>query len=300
MPNYQFLHTFLQVYRLGSQTKAAAALFLTQPAVFQQLRHLEEQIGRPLFTRVGKHIEPTAAAHQLALKMGHHLDGIAEAWDGMDHNSTSIKGVVHIGAIAEFVATCLAPYLAEHLDPGLEIRFTTFYERPAERLLKGELDLAQFIANIGRPGIEIETLFEQENLVVGSPKFKAEVKSGKQALASLENLPWLAYSESLLFIRDYFRNVFDHSFAGGVRLMIPDLWSLKAAAIGGLGVTVLPSYFCADAIRDKKLSVLYVAKKRQTHRFYLGWKMGALRNPRIQAARLALRAAVERQDAQGY
>jgi len=293
VPNYQFLHTFLQVYRLGSQTKAAAALFLTQPAVYQQLRHLEEQIGRPLFTRVGKRIEPTAAAHQLALKMGHHLDSVAEAWEGLNHQSEKVQGVVHIGAIAEFVATTLAPYMAAHLNPGLEVRFTTFYEKPAERLLKGELDLAQFIANIGRPGIEIETLFEQEHLVVGSPSFKSQVKSGAQALSSLESLPWLAYSETLLFIRDYFRNVFDHSFAGHVRLMIPDLWSLKGAAIGGMGITVLPSYFCADAIREKKLSVLYVAKKRQTHRFYLGWKTGALRNPRIAAARHALRAALE-------
>ena len=73
MINHATLHTFLTVYRLGSQTKAAVALHLTQPAVFQHLKSLEAQIGKPLFKREGKYIRATLVGHQLALSLAPHM-----------------------------------------------------------------------------------------------------------------------------------------------------------------------------------------------------------------------------------
>ena len=45
------LQTFIAAYRLGSLTKAAAQLGITQPAASQQIRALEAQIKKPLFVR---------------------------------------------------------------------------------------------------------------------------------------------------------------------------------------------------------------------------------------------------------
>lgn len=49
----------LSIYRHGSITKAAAELYLTQPALSKFLKNLEQQVGAPLFSRIGNELSPT-------------------------------------------------------------------------------------------------------------------------------------------------------------------------------------------------------------------------------------------------
>ncbi|MEG2698322.1 MAG: LysR family transcriptional regulator [Ruthenibacterium sp.] len=57
--------TFLTLYKIGSYTKAAQALHLTQPAVTQHIQFLEQYYGCRLFTYKGKILRPTCEAHKL-------------------------------------------------------------------------------------------------------------------------------------------------------------------------------------------------------------------------------------------
>ena len=57
----QQLKLFEAVSRLGSYTRAAEELCITQPAVSIQIKRMEEQVGLALFEQVGKKTFPTAA-----------------------------------------------------------------------------------------------------------------------------------------------------------------------------------------------------------------------------------------------
>ncbi|WP_313816213.1 LysR family transcriptional regulator [Citricoccus sp.] len=59
------LRTFVAVYETRSLTSAAARLFVTQPAVSQALTRMRRQWDDPLFHRVGRAMEPTAAAQSI-------------------------------------------------------------------------------------------------------------------------------------------------------------------------------------------------------------------------------------------
>ena len=59
------LQVFEVIYRLGSFTRAAEELFLTQPTVSMQIKKLTESIGLPLFEHVGRRVEPTEAGSEL-------------------------------------------------------------------------------------------------------------------------------------------------------------------------------------------------------------------------------------------
>ena len=63
VPPLQFLLGFEAAARLGSFSKAAAELGLSQSAVSHEMRLLEERIGQPLFLRVGRSIQLTDAGH---------------------------------------------------------------------------------------------------------------------------------------------------------------------------------------------------------------------------------------------
>jgi LysR family transcriptional regulator, transcriptional activator of the cysJI operon len=59
------LHTFLEVCRQKSFTRAAETLNITQPAVTQHIKYLEADLGRPLFTIQGRNITVTAEGEVL-------------------------------------------------------------------------------------------------------------------------------------------------------------------------------------------------------------------------------------------
>ncbi|CEG57328.1 LysR family transcriptional regulator [Legionella fallonii] len=295
MSHHLMFQSFLAVYRTGSQTKAAAELSLTQPAISQHIKNLEMHLQKTLFRRVGKFLEPTALAHQLAFSIGSHVDILDNIWNAFKPKSLSQGGIVYLGGIAEFFATALAPYISSLNEHKIQIRFEIGREVLLEKLLQGELDLAQFCTHVVHPGITIERLFHQEYYLVGSPQFidlisEEELKRGDTR--SIDALPWVAYDESLLFIKEYFQTVFNKSFSGHIALMIKDLWSIEAAVAGGLGITVLPSYFCQEILKNKKLVILHYPKNHPNHYFYLGWKDGALHNNKIKVVRqLLLKAA---------
>ena len=55
------LHTFLEIVRLKSFSKAAQSCYRTQPAVSAQVRQLEQEMNAPLFARLGTKIALTPA-----------------------------------------------------------------------------------------------------------------------------------------------------------------------------------------------------------------------------------------------
>ena len=68
MPNHLIRHVTLRqlqvfeaIYRLGSFTRAAEELFLTQPTLSMQVRKLTDVVGVPLLEQVGRNVHPTEA-----------------------------------------------------------------------------------------------------------------------------------------------------------------------------------------------------------------------------------------------
>src|ERR1700753_4314815 len=63
--DWNLLRTFLVIMQERSVSRAAARLHLTQPAVSQALKRLEDTLGRHLIHRRGPHFEPTRAGEEV-------------------------------------------------------------------------------------------------------------------------------------------------------------------------------------------------------------------------------------------
>src|SRR5579864_4301666 len=104
------LHTFLEIVRLKSFSKAAQSCFRTQPAVSAQVRQLEQDLNAPLFERLGTKIALTPAGRIFADYAEQILDLRRRAQDSISELERTPRGEL---VIAANEATCI--YVLPHV-----------------------------------------------------------------------------------------------------------------------------------------------------------------------------------------
>lgn len=104
------LHTFLEIVRLKSFSKAAQTCFRTQPAVSAQVRQLEQDLNAPLFERLGTKIALTPAGRIFADYAEQILDLRRRAQDSINELDRTPRGEL---VIAANEATCI--YVLPHV-----------------------------------------------------------------------------------------------------------------------------------------------------------------------------------------
>ena len=113
------LKVFYAVAKRRSFTKAAAELFITQPAVTKHIHELEEEYHNRLFERIGNKIQLTHAGH-LLLK---HTEQLLAIYRDIDFEMNALvdkkKGVLPIGA-----STTIAQYVLPSILAGFRQKFT--------------------------------------------------------------------------------------------------------------------------------------------------------------------------------
>src|SRR5688572_31733660 len=98
------LHTFLEIVRLKSFSKAAQTCYRTQPAISAQVRQLEQELNAALFERLGTRIALTPAGRIFADFAEQILDLRRQAQDCINELERTPKGEL---VIAANEATCI-------------------------------------------------------------------------------------------------------------------------------------------------------------------------------------------------
>jgi DNA-binding transcriptional LysR family regulator len=102
--DFDQLHTFLEIVRLKSFSKAAQTCYRTQPAISAQVRQLEQELRTELFERFGSRISLTTAGKLFAGFAEQMLDMRRRAQDAMAELETNPRGEL---VIAANEATCI-------------------------------------------------------------------------------------------------------------------------------------------------------------------------------------------------
>ena len=122
--NLNDLLAFVTVAREGSFTRAAAVLGVTQSAVSQAVRGLEERLRIRLLTRTTRSVAPTPAGERLANAIGHRFDEIETELDALTELRDKPAGTVRItcgdGVLRTVLLPKLTPVLREYPDITLE------------------------------------------------------------------------------------------------------------------------------------------------------------------------------------
>lgn len=139
------IKTFLEVVRCGSHSAAARSLGYTQPAITQQMKALEREVGMPLFVRRGRALQLTEAGTSLARHAEIIVNDLTAAHNQLRALAKLESGLVRLCAFpsanATFVPRAAAGLLASH--PGIRVELQE--AEPPEslwRLSRGECDVA--------------------------------------------------------------------------------------------------------------------------------------------------------------
>ena len=102
--DFDQLHTFLEIVRLKSFSKAAQTCYRTQPAISAQVRQLEQELQTALFERFGSRISLTTAGKIFAEYAEQMLDLRRRAQDAIAELDRNPRGEL---VIAANEATCI-------------------------------------------------------------------------------------------------------------------------------------------------------------------------------------------------
>ena len=127
--NLNDLLAFVTVAREGSFTRAAATLGVTQSALSQAIRGLEERLQIRLLTRTTRSVAPTAAGERLAHAIGHRFDEIEAELDALTELRDKPAGTVRITCGDNVLRTVLLPKLTPLLRdyPDITLEFDMSY-----------------------------------------------------------------------------------------------------------------------------------------------------------------------------
>lgn len=122
--NLNDLQAFVTVAREGSFTRAAAQLGVTQSALSQSMRGLEERLGIRLLTRTTRSVSPTEAGDRLMQTIGHRFDEIEAELDALTALRDKPAGNVRITCgdqvLRDVILPRLLPLLREYPDVNIE------------------------------------------------------------------------------------------------------------------------------------------------------------------------------------
>lgn len=155
---------FLAVAEHLSFTKAATALHVSQPALSQQVRHLEESLGAPLFDRSGRTTRLTDAGHVYLLYARRADQELREAKRAIHDVSDLSRGSLRVAVTPTFTTYLVGPLIeafhARH--PGITVNLKELaQERIEELLLAGELDAGIAFDEINTADLEAVPLLNE-------------------------------------------------------------------------------------------------------------------------------------------
>jgi DNA-binding transcriptional LysR family regulator len=127
--NLNDLTAFVSVAREGSFTRAAAQLGVSQSALSQTIRGLEERLGLRLLTRTTRRVAPTDAGERLLATIGPRLDGIEDDLAALSDLRDKPAGHIRITASEHAAGAILLPKLAALLPsyPDIKVEINTDY-----------------------------------------------------------------------------------------------------------------------------------------------------------------------------
>ncbi len=241
----------------GSFTAAARVLNVSQSAVSRQVLLLEEELGEPIFLRLGRKVRLTTTGQSLFDLSRRVLADISETTAGIRDQQQAPAGTLHLGG-GMTVCLHVFPALLKEFrkrQPRIDVKLTTGpTAQLLERLRSGALDIGLLTLPVEGADLTQVPVMREELLLVMPPSHKL---AGQRRVTpgDLANQSWVLFERGSS-TRRVIDGMFEtHGIRPRVVLETENVEILKAFTMIGLGLTILPYQALAREARSGMLRV---------------------------------------------
>ena len=253
------LRVFAMVARQLSFTRAAHELHLTQPAVSQQVKLLEAEIGLPLFEQIGRKVRLTPAGVELHRYADQAIELLREAGEALAAMRGLKRGVLKLGAVSTakyFAPSLLAAFTPVY--PEVTIKFSVGNrEEIIKQLAANEIDLVI----MGRPPRELDTIaepFAKHPLVIIAAPDHALATKRRIRLKQLGTENFLIREEGSGTRASLERVFKDRGATYRASMEVSSNETIKQAVMAGMGISFISMHTVGLELMAGKLVVLDV------------------------------------------
>ncbi len=269
------LRAFLVLARVGSFTKAAIELHLTQSAVSHAMKALEEDVGCRLLDRVGKKVLLTQAGEQFLHRVGKIFSEMGMARSDLEALGEWGRGRLRVGASAAACQYILPPVLREFQKKFPKCRLSIEPGDTAEiaaALRENKIDIAVTLEPSRETDFEFKPLFTDELVFIVNPKHPW-AEAGRVLRKDIARQQYILYfrnSRTFEFIEKYLRA--DNISIKSV-IETGSMSAIKELVKLGLGITILAPWIAREELAKKQLTALPIGRRKLKRQWgLLSWK----------------------------
>jgi len=250
------MQAFALVGSTGNFAEAARKLNIANSVVSKRIKDLEDYLGTQLLLRTTRKVTLTDAGYSYLEYARKLLDEMAEVESGLRHQAQKPVGTIKLTAPLSFGLQSLAPAIAGYLEKYPEVSFKTYLSDRRVDLVAEGYDLAIRIGKIEDQSLVAKKICRGRRVVCASPGYFK--KHGRpQTPADLKAHNCLSYinlaeGKAWPFMQEG-RKVWQ-SVSGNFLSDNGDL--LFQTAKAGGGITLLPTFIIADALKSGELEIV--------------------------------------------
>lgn len=251
------LHTFLEIVRLKSFSKAAQTCYRTQPAISAQVRQLEQELNTTLFERLGTRISLTTAGRILAGYAEQILDLRRQAQDAINELEKVPRGELVIGANEATCIYVLPRVFSEYKKqfPNVQLHVDRSYgSRVVQAVMDNLADFGITQLPVGEKKLQVVNVHTDEIRLI-MPPGDALARKGAIACRDLAGKPLLMPRSGTTRTRlnTWFEPVEDDL---NVSMELDSTEMTKRFVMAGLGYSFMAISHCREEVEQSRLAAV--------------------------------------------
>ncbi len=252
---------FRDLVETQSFSKAAQLNYVTQSAVSQQVRAMEERFGIPLIERTSKKFGLTREGQMLYQTSRH----VIQLYEGLQHQFQELRGVIsgtiRVATVYSIGLHELPPYLKAFLKEYPQVNVHVEYRRSNqvyEDILQGTVDIGLVAFPAQRKNIKVEAFRKDKLVLICSPE-NALAKGGSARLAEVAKAKFVGFESDIPTRRAVDRMFRERGLEVKPVMEFDNVETVKRAVEIDAGVSIVPRATVEQEVRNGTLKALEIS-----------------------------------------
>lgn len=236
------LKMFVDVVETGSFSRAAQLNHVTQSAVSQQIRALENRYEQRLLSRSARQVTPTPAGERLFRGCKEILARFSEVEGEIREQATEVSGTCNVSCIYSVglheLHTIQKDLLRAHPKVNLRLNYRRS-DQVYDDVILGAADIGLVAYPQPRAGVDIVP-FREDKMALVMPPGHPLAGKGKVAMTAIAGLPFIAFDREAPSRKGIDKLFRDKGLEINPTMEMDNVETIKRAVELGLGVSILP------------------------------------------------------------